>query len=324
MRNQVVSIIIPVYNVENYINRCLNSVLSQSYKLLEIILVDDGSTDSSGAICDDFAKKDSRIKILHKFNEGQGVARNCGLRIASGEYIMFVDSDDVIHHDMVLKMVDNLHKTNSEISICGRQRFSTELCDFDSQNPIKDLYEYTGRDATINLFEVNKLIKPALWDKLYKRELFIGLEFPPIVFEDAAVIYKLLLRASRVCVSTERLYGYYIRPNSTITMPWDKKKYNAFVDVVSQMKEFFIKKGDKDLLYAYYVYFFMFSIEAWCRSQNSDKLSNEDKNDILKNMGKTATIANLKKLKIRFRKKIMFFMFPYTPKLLCYLLSIKF
>ena len=117
--NELISVIIPVYNVEQYVESCLNSVIDQSYTNLEIILVDDGSTDRSGEICGQYALKDSRIKVIHEENAGLGEARNRGLRIASGDYICFVDSDDWIEEDYCKELAQAAERTNSDIAICG-------------------------------------------------------------------------------------------------------------------------------------------------------------------------------------------------------------
>ena len=117
--NETISIIIPVYNVEKYLNKCLNSVIEQTYKNIEVILIDDGSTDNSGKICDEYAKNDIRIKIIHQQNGGVSTARNNGLEHATGKYITFVDSDDYIEKEMIETMAKKIMKKNADIVICG-------------------------------------------------------------------------------------------------------------------------------------------------------------------------------------------------------------
>jgi glycosyltransferase involved in cell wall biosynthesis len=119
MKTELISVIIPVYKVEKYINRCVESVLVQNYHNIEVILVDDGSPDNCGIICDRYADKDSRVKVIHKTNGGLSDARNAGLNIATGQYICFIDSDDYIEKDMLKDMYDNIVRTGADITICN-------------------------------------------------------------------------------------------------------------------------------------------------------------------------------------------------------------
>lgn len=135
MKEDLISIIVPVYKVENYLSKCLDSMICQTYKNIEIILVDDGSPDNSGKICDDYAKKDSRIKVIHKENGGLSDARNAGLKIATGKYIGFVDSDDYISVEMYEKLYNQAKKEDADIACCNYYRVKME------KNLIKELLE---------------------------------------------------------------------------------------------------------------------------------------------------------------------------------------
>lgn len=117
--DKVISVIIPVYNIEKYLDRCLESIINQSYTNLEIILIDDGSTDNSGKICDDYKNQDNRIIVVHKKNEGVSQARNLGISIATGEFLSFVDGDDTVEKDMFLTLINNAYKYNADFSCCG-------------------------------------------------------------------------------------------------------------------------------------------------------------------------------------------------------------
>ena len=119
MFKKVVSVIVPIYNIERYINRCIDSILDQTYTLLEIILVDDGSTDNCSQICDDYAKKDQRIIVIHKKNSGLSDARNSGIEVAHGDYLMFVDGDDWIRKDMISLLIRSVQKNNVKLGMCG-------------------------------------------------------------------------------------------------------------------------------------------------------------------------------------------------------------
>ena len=141
----LISIIVPVYNVENYLRKCVDSIINQSYKNLEIILVDDGSTDSSGKICDEYSLKDSRIKVIHKKNGGLSDARNAGMEIASGDFWGFVDSDDYIDSDMYSVLLENLLGAEADLSACGRifTYDGKEIPEYSENNPVT----LSGREA---------------------------------------------------------------------------------------------------------------------------------------------------------------------------------
>lgn len=176
MNNELISVIIPVYKVEKYLDECIQSVINQTYKNLEIILVDDGSPDNCGKICDEYAKKDNRIKVIHKENGGLSSARNAGLDIARGEYISFIDSDDYVSKDFIKNM--SIQMANADLIICGMKNVykEDEKCDEKENVVIKN--------ETLTFIEANqKLIKPkneiyvTACNKLYRRELFDNLRF---------------------------------------------------------------------------------------------------------------------------------------------------
>ena len=133
--NELISVIIPVYNAEKYLNRCLDSVLNNTYKNLEVILVDDGSTDMSGRICDEYAKKDCRIRVLHKENGGTARARNTGLKIAKGDYIAFVDNDDFVHPCFYEYMLSSMESSSADVAICELTR-DMQVDEFNSNKSI--------------------------------------------------------------------------------------------------------------------------------------------------------------------------------------------
>ena len=168
MKNEInpfVSIIVPVYNVESYLRRCLNSILLQSYSNIEVIVVDDGSTDLSGTICDEYQKQDSRVKVIHKTNQGLGAARNTGLKIAKGEYISFVDSDDYIDLNMIEVLLEACLKTESEIAICAVEYElldNTKIINFTTSKETI----YSSQQAIQNLCS-NKVISFSSCNKLY-------------------------------------------------------------------------------------------------------------------------------------------------------------
>lgn len=202
----LISVVIPVYNVERYLQRCLNSVVSQTYKNLEIILVDDGSTDLSGKICDEWASKDNRIVVIHKTNGGLSSARNTGLDVAKGRYIAFVDSDDYINPEMYEIMVKLLKKSNSQIACCGRKRVGNSGGYF--QNTLEKPMVISGEEAIDRLL-CHAGIDEAAWDKLYVGDLFLDKRYPiGELNEDIVLTTKLLGECSSVIHVGAALYNY--------------------------------------------------------------------------------------------------------------------
>ena len=215
------SIIIPIYNVERYLEETLNTVLNQTFAEFELILVDDGSTDSSGKICDEYAKKDTRIKVIHKRNEGVSEARNCGVSVAKGEFIGFVDSDDIIEPCMYELMINAAEKYDCEIIQCEHNRDS-KLSNIDYKVIEWENFEVNSGDKVVRDIFIKKSGRRtnilALWSKIYRRELFEGIIFPPgKVYEDEARTYQIILKAKRVGELDLPLYHYVKRDNSIIT-----------------------------------------------------------------------------------------------------------
>lgn len=206
-----ISVIIPVYKVERYLSNCMDSIINQTYRNLEIILVDDGSLDNCGTICEEYAKKDRRIKVIHQENRGLSAARNTGLQIATGDYLGFVDSDDWVELDMYEYLLQNLHKEQAHIAVCGHYEHSQKSLRPKGVSRRKAC----GRTEALGLLLQNDEIQNTVWDKLYRRELFAGIFFPEgRTYEDFAVMDQLFLRAERVVFLPEKKYYYRIRPNS--------------------------------------------------------------------------------------------------------------
>ena len=164
----LISVIVPVYNVEKYLDRCMKSILQQTYHRLEIILVDDGSTDASAAMCDAYARRDSRIRVVHKQNGGLSDARNAGLELAAGDYIGYVDSDDWIEPDMYEYLLENALKYQADIAVCGRVE---RYVDKEVVRGFSEI-EVLAREPALKYLLQNDLLQNYAWDKLYKQELF--------------------------------------------------------------------------------------------------------------------------------------------------------
>lgn len=210
----LVSIIIPVYNVEKYLLACVNSVVNQTYKCLEIILVDDGSTDSSGRICDECAKLDSRIKVIHKTNGGLSDARNAGIDAATGEYLAFVDSDDIIHTRFVEMLYALANYLNADISSVEFKNFYDEET-LDLEEILVGKTMILQSEEAIDKILYQNILDNSACNKLYDRRLFDGLRFPiGKLYEDLAIFYKVYERAKKVVHRREAYYFYRLRRDS--------------------------------------------------------------------------------------------------------------
>lgn len=231
--NPMISVIVPVYNAERYLEKCVDSILAQTHENLEVILVDDGSTDGSAAICDGYAKKDSRIVVIHKENGGQSSARNRGLDICRGEYIGFVDSDDSIKPDMYRAMLEKLLETGSDMAVCGAR-----LSNGDEWHS-----EYSGQiidRKTLYLAYINyKSTHLVVWDKLCRREIWCGdvpLRFPEgMINEDLYIMGDLTERCEKAVFLREAYYDYLIfREGSTSGGGFSAKK----LDLITAARHF--------------------------------------------------------------------------------------
>lgn len=247
--NELISIIVPIYNVEEYLERCVNSIINQTYKNIEIILVNDGSTDNSGNICNELGKKDNRIKIIHKQNGGLSDARNAGLKIAQGCYIGFVDSDDYIKEDMFETLYNLNKKYNSEISIVSYyEYYNGKLI---AARDSKKLEIFNKIDAIKELL-IDTKIQSYAWNKLFKKELFENLEFPTNKnFEDIATILLLFEKAEKIVLLEDPKY-YYLRRDNSIVGKRNYKTYKDYLDVIYNKYLYLDGKYDEIDLYNAY------------------------------------------------------------------------
>ncbi len=214
-----ISVIIPAYNVELYLPKCVESVIHQTYSNLEIILINDGSTDQSGEICDSYAKKDARIRVIHQINGGLSAARNCGIAESKGEYIAFVDADDYIAPDMFWVMYDKIKQNESDMAVCSYLFVNEKgeaLVSENEDNPIPD--ETVDKVTAIRKLEhVKKWYFSVSWNKLYRRGLFDDIQFPQGRFhEDEYVAHSIYHKCQRVSFISDRLY-FYVQRKGSIT-----------------------------------------------------------------------------------------------------------
>ena len=234
-----ISVIIPVYNVEKYLKRCLDSVINQTYKNLEIILVDDGSTDTSGKICDEYAKIDSRIKVIHKFNGGLSSARNVGIEHASGSFISFIDSDDWVGDNFIASFCK--YAASDRIIICGYKKVINQLINVNSVEHIL----FLNRIQFENLLLSYELINSRRYDinpignymmtKFFPSWVFKDIRFPEgHVFEDAFISMKLFNKIEKFIIIPEAEYYYIFRNNSIVNTP---KKNNLFDAILARIEQ---------------------------------------------------------------------------------------
>ena len=212
MENQLISIIVPVYNVEEYLKQCLDSILGQTYRNWELILVNDGSTDSSGLICQEYAEKDARIRYYEKENGGLSDARNYGIEQAQGEYLTFVDSDDFLDASHLNVLYNALVKNDVDISIANYTNYQTSTATF-YLHTFGDYYEkiYTSEELIddLSFLERNDLSFSTIWGSLYKKSVFSFLRFPKgVIGEDVALIYKMYTQVDKIVYVHKDTYIY--------------------------------------------------------------------------------------------------------------------
>ena len=247
-KHDLISVIVPVYQVEQYLRQCVDSILLQTYEDLEVILVDDGSYDSCPQICDEYAKKDSRVSVIHKVNGGLVSARQAGLPRAHGNLIAYVDSDDWLEPEMYEKLHEILSKNRADAVVCGHYEengVSTKVC----TNYIHEGV-YRGDELKSRVFSkmlyVNDIemwgLSPACWDKLFRRELIYDeqMSVDPRIWdgEDHAFIYPSLVKAKCICISDEAFYHHRIRENSVAT-GYDNRAFERFSYLYNSLKNKF-------------------------------------------------------------------------------------
>lgn len=224
--DSLISVIVPIYNVEKYLDRCVDSIINQTYKNLEIILVDDGSPDNCPQMCDDYAKKDSRIKVVHKENGGLSDARNVGMKIATGEYVSFIDSDDYVSLDFYETLLETIVDNDSDIVECGVVKFY-ENEKFDKYNDDLKVTNYDTVDALDGLINENPF-KQHVWNKLYKSN--IALDIPYAVGklnEDEFWTYQIFGKAKKVTRINKTMYYYFQRGSSIMGNGYNIKRLDA-------------------------------------------------------------------------------------------------
>ena len=244
--SELISVIVPIYNVEKYLRRCIDSLVEQTYTNLEIILVDDESPDNCGKICDEYAKKDKRIVVIHKRNGGLSDARNRGLEEAKGKYIGFIDSDDYINKNMYKVLYTNMKKNNADISICNFSLVDDKGNKYKEEKQLNnEIKIYSKKEALENLL-IEKDYTNHAWNKLYNKKLFKNgkIQYPEgKIWEDIATTYLLFENANKVVYQNVSLY-YYTQRNNSIMKGINREKIILLGDIINQRKNYLSKKYD--------------------------------------------------------------------------------
>jgi glycosyltransferase involved in cell wall biosynthesis len=306
----LVSVVVPIYNVEEYLSRCIDSIIRQSYENIEIILVDDGSPDNSGVICDNYAEQDSRITVIHKSNGGLSDARNAGIDISNGEYITFIDSDDFIDE----KYIEIL------LGLCVNNGSDIAQCRFEKGN--KDHFvskQYTNKSVIFDRYEALKTrqTKIIACAKLYKRSLFLKYRFPiNKINEDEFTIYKLIYESNKIALTDDVLYYYYDNGQSIMNSKEKMIKLH-FIEAYQERLNFFEERQEQELyditvrefvlrLLLKYIYFYNY--------KDTRKLLYDYFNKLYKVAIKSRNIA--------LSYKGLFFIFSVSPLLTAKLINI--
>lgn len=241
-----ISIIVPVYNVERYISRCIDSILVQSYDDFELILVDDGSSDSCGKICDEYAETDNRVIVIHQENAGLSAARNAGIdwafRHSDSQWISFIDSDDWVHKEYLSCLFNAACDHNAAVSVCNFYKTNGETPESDQNSLISQLWPVE------RLFVEYNIVATVAWGKLYKKSFFDSIRYPVgKIHEDEFVTYQILFRNEQIAVVMEALYMYYQNPLSIMHSKWSTRRLDI-LEALEERIDFFDALNNEKML----------------------------------------------------------------------------
>ena len=273
----MISVVIPIYNVEKYLTKCIESVINQTYTDLEIILVNDGSTDNSKDIINKYSLIDSRIKVINKKNGGLSDARNVGIEIAKGDYIAFLDSDDWIELNMYEKLYSYIKQENADIVQCSYQEVYNE--EVNNQKIKEEIKLISGKDSLYNLYGKNHGKTVVVWNKIYKRELFNDIRFPKGKYhEDEFTTYKLLYKANKIVDLNLPLLYYRQRDGSIMNSKFNIKRLDA-LEAFNERLAFYKEKNLDELQQVTLAQILYFTNLFYIKIKDSDI---DDKYEILK------------------------------------------
>ena len=281
MEKNKISVIVPMYNTEDYIERCIRSIMKQAYKNIEILIVDDGSTDRSLEICQELQREDSRIRIIQQENSGVSKARNVGIENSEGEYIGFVDRDDYLANDMYEKLLDCMNKSNSDLASAGAFNVGRNGVPEDSQY-INMVEEYVDDKSILKAY-VDGFLTIAVWDKLFTRKVIGDVRFDSTVFcEDAKFVLDVCSNSKKVICTSERLYYHLRRCGNSLTNTSFNEFYMTLYEYAQNKKDEIIKNDSSCEPEAQKLYFntIYHLIKIYKRDWDRDKLHDYQKDRI--------------------------------------------
>ncbi|MFJ7728160.1 glycosyltransferase family 2 protein [Neobacillus sp. NPDC097160] len=334
MMNPKISIIVPIYNVEKYLNKCIDSILAQTFTNFELILVNDGSPDNCGGICNKYSIIDPRIKVIHKKNGGLSSARNAGIKIAKGKYIGFVDSDDYIDKKMYEILYNSIELHSSDVVVCDvikvneenriilKQDVNTEyrtehFTNIQALNqlyqPNEDIFDPMGRSGERWIFAVNKL---------YKRSLFQSLKYQEgVIYEDELIIHKIYYQSKKITSISAKLYYYVQRQDSIVYSPFSINKFDRVYALKDRAKFFKTVRQNKLHEKAFKCYL---EVLIWNYYVAKSQLSGVDKE--LKQLKRTLNkniVSLIKNPYISWRQKVMVALFIVNPSVFGFVKNVK-
>lgn len=313
MNDILVSVIVPIYNVEDYLPKCIDSIICQTYKNIEIILVDDGSPDSCGQICENYKKKDSRIKVIHKENGGLSDARNAGICHAKGSYYVFIDSDDYIHERMIETLVEGVVSTGADIAVCSFKNVKEdEIIDIHSRINTGS-YKLISEDIDrLSYFYGDKYTEfTVAWNKIYPASFFKEIKYPKgKIHEDEFTTYKLLELAKKIAYIDVPLYYYVSRSSSIMGEEFSLKRLHR-LDAISERMDHYLSLGKYDW-YEKNLFLYRIFYVRYYKAVQKQKMDI----DILKEYFKTykkSVLKNILKTNISIKKKLGYIYLALFP-----------
>lgn len=246
MDKELVSIIVPIYNVEKYLKKCIESIINQTYKNIEIILVDDGSPDKCGEICEEYSKKDNRIVVIHKQNGGLSDARNKGIKVAKGKYITFVDSDDYVDYRYIELLYKAVKENNTKIAQCNIAKVNMSG-NIIARLGYKENSIKTSKNMLNDIYSSHLIENIVVWNKLYLKEMFNNISFPVgKIHEDEFTTFKILYNVDKISIVNEYLYYYRQTDESIIGKKFNKKRMDL-LEALEERISFLKEKKEYDL-----------------------------------------------------------------------------
>lgn len=303
-----ISVIVPVYNVKNYFEKCIKSIVGQTYKNLEIILVDNGSVDGSGTTCDEYAEKDSRVIVKHKEPGGPSEARNIGLDIATGDYISFIDSDDYMDDNMLETLYNDLKKNDSDMAMCGYTRVDSAGKPISEERSIPPIPTgvYSKREMFEKLCGKETCQCVVVWNKLYKKSIFDGLRFTNgMIHEDEMILHYIIDRCETISCNEAKLYNYVRRADSIMTRGATIKSLDATKAFFDRC-EFFLEKN----MYAFADWSLLYGIANIFYVLENVKLNDEEAKLLIKRIKKqyNRLAVNVMRNAKHWKRKILYFL----------------